>query len=377
MATDDSDTANSQVGQLTDALIRVGVIATLALLSLQVITPFANLLMWALILAIALYPLHLRLMRHLGGKSGRSATLLVVGLLLLIGGPTIMLGASFASHARDGYTALENNSVSIPAPAASVAEWPIVGKRLYGAWSAAAQDLPTYIENNQEQFQSLSKRGLAAAANTAGSLLQFLGALIVAGIIMAYGQSGGQAVERILVRFTDPTRGKNLQNLATATVRSVATGVIGVAFIQALLLGVGFMLAGIPAAGVLAVVVMLVGILQLPALIISIPAIAYLWWSGDASTTSNVIYSVYLLVAGTADNVLKPILLGRGVDAPMPVILIGALGGMVASGIIGLFVGAVLLAVAYQIFMEWVSVSSGGTEDAHSSPSDQTAPVSE
>ena len=155
--------------------------------------------------------------------------------------------------------------------------------------------------------------------------------------------------------------GPRLQDLSTATIRSVANGVIGVAFIQALLLGMGFFMADIPGAGMLALVVMFIGIVQLPAFIISVPAIAYLWWGGDASTTSNIIYTIYLVVAGLADNVLKPFLLGRGVDAPMPVILLGALGGMVTDGIIGMFVGAVLLAVGYQIFMDWVSETDEGS----------------
>src|SRR5688572_18879135 len=148
-----------------------------------------------------------------------------------------------------------------------------------------------------------------------------------------------------------------LQKLATATVRSVAAGVIGVAFIQAILLGMGFMLAGIPAAGVLALLVMFLGILQVPALLVTLPAIAWMWVSGDGSTTSNIVFTIYLGIAGMADNVLKPLLLGRGVDAPMPVILIGALDGMVTGGIIGLFVGGVLLAVGYQLFMEWVDAA--------------------
>jgi predicted PurR-regulated permease PerM len=179
--------------------------------------------------------------------------------------------------------------------------------------------------------------------------------------MMAYGETGSQTMQRIFNRLTGPVTGPRLQDLSTATVRSVASGVIGVAFIQALLLGIGFIMAGIPAAGVLAFVVMLLGIMQMPAAIISLPAIAYLWWSGDASTTSNILYTIYLLLAGLADNVLKPLLLGRGVEAPMPVILIGALGGMVSGGIIGMFVGAVLLAVGYQVFMEWVDHGEEGT----------------
>lgn len=172
---------------------------------------------------------------------------------------------------------------------------------------------------------------------------------------MAYGESGSQVMRRVFSRLGGPINGPRLYSLSSATVRSVATGVIGVAFIQALLLGIGFIVAGIPGAGVWAVVVLLLGILQLPAALVSLPAIAYLWWLGDASTALNILFTVYLLVAGLADNVLKPLLLGRGVDVPMPVVLLGALGGMIIGGIIGLFVGAVLLAVGYQVFMAWVA----------------------
>jgi predicted PurR-regulated permease PerM len=216
------------------------------------------------------------------------------------------------------------------------------------------------LEENKVPLKNMAKRVVSAAANTAGSLLLFVGALIIAGVMMAYGELGSRTMQRIFNRLIGPERGPRLQSLSTATVRSVTSGVIGVAFIQALLLGIGFLMAGIPAAGVLALVVMLIGLVQLPAAIISLPAIAYLWWSGDASTTSNIFYSMYLLIAGMADNVLKPLLLGRGVDVPMPVILLGVLGGMVSGGIIGMFIGAVLLAVGYQIFMDWVGNGEEG-----------------
>jgi predicted PurR-regulated permease PerM len=125
---------------------------------------------------------------------------------------------------------------------------------------------------------------------------------------------------------------------------------------------VGFIFAGVPGAGPLAMVVMVLGILQLPATLVTIPAIIYLWMGGDASTTSNIIFTVYLLVAGLVDNVLKPLLLGRGVDVPMPIVLLGALGGMVSAGIIGLFIGAILLSVGYKIFMDWVDEESENQE---------------
>lgn len=346
---------------LMEVMIRVGLIAFVVVMCVRVFAPFAGLMLWALILAVALYPLHQRIAKYLGGRQGRAATLLVLTGLLIIGVPTVMLGSSFAGHIHTVYSALENNTLTIKQPDAKVADWPVVGKKIYPVWSEAANNLPVFLQDNQKQIKGLSKRAVSAAANTVGSLFLFLGALIVAGIMMAYGEGGSQAVRRILSRLTGAAKGPYLQGLSTATIRSVAVGVIGIAFIQALLLGVGFIMADIPAAGLLALLVLLLGIVQLPAALISLPAIAYLWVSGDASITSNIVFSVYLLVAGLADNVLKPLLLGRGVDAPMPVVLIGALGGMVSAGIIGLFIGAVLLAVGYQVFMEWVDVAEDAT----------------
>ncbi len=363
MQIDDSTIRKLLSRDFTNVVIRISLIAFLVIMCVRVFAPFTNLMLWAVILAIALYPLHQLLARWIGGRQGTAATLLVLAFLLLIGGPTVMLGGSFARYAHDSYTAFDNNTVLIKKPKPAVADWPLVGKRVYRAWSAAADNLPAFLESNRAQLQNIAKRILSAAANTAGSVFLFLGALIVAGIMMAYGESGSQVIQRIFCRMTDPVAGPRLQILSTATVRSVATGVIGVAFIQALLLGIGFIMAGIPMAGVLAIIVMLIGIVQLPAAIISVPAIAYLWWAGDASTTSNIVFSIYLLVAGLADNILKPLLLGRGVEVPMPVILLGALGGMVSGGIVGMFVGAALLAVGYQIFMDWVNTVEEGTED--------------
>jgi len=337
-----------------DIFLRIGLIAFLVVMCARIFAPFAGLVLWALILAVALYPLHQRLAHRLRGQQGRAATFLVLAGLLLIGIPTAMLGSSFASHVYDAYTAFQNNEISIRQPDASVAEWPVVGEKIYSVWSAAASNLPAFLKSIQPQLINLSKYVLSATVNTAGSVILLLGSLFIAGIMMAYGESGAGAVQRIVSRLTGPVKGPRLLTLSTATIRSVAMGVIGVAIIQALLAGVGFIMAGIPAAGVLALIVLVIGILQLPAAIVLLPAIAYLWGSGEASTTSNIIFSIYLLVAGMADNVLKPILLGRGVDAPMPIILLGALGGMISAGIIGLFIGAVLLAVGYRVFMEWV-----------------------
>ena len=357
MSTTDATLQKAFSRELLETLFRFGLIVFLAVMCARVFAPFASLMIWGLILAVALEPLNARLAKRFGGRRGLAATVLTVAGLLLLGVPTVMLGSSFTTHVQEVATAVHDGALHIPAPGPGVADWPIVGKKIHAVWASAATNLPAFVSENQAQLKELSRRGLAAAASTAVAVLLFLGAIIIAAIMLAYAESGNNAMRRIFSRLTDPVRGPRLQKLATATVRSVAAGVIGVAFIQAILLGMGFIFAGIPAAGVLALLVMFLGILQVPALLVTLPAIAWLWMSGDGSTTSNIVWTIYLGIAGMADNVLKPLLLGRGVDAPMPVILIGALGGMVTGGIIGLFVGGVLLAVGYQLFMEWVDAS--------------------
>ncbi|MFK8040777.1 AI-2E family transporter [Congregibacter sp.] len=369
----DTDAARKFLSRdFMDFCIRLGLTFVVIVACVRVFAPFMPIMIWGIILSISLYPMFMYLCRRLGWGSGKVATLIVVLGILLLGVPTVMLGSSFATHIFDVIGNFDAQTVTIELPDPSVKEWPIVGERVYAAWSAAHTDLPGYIESLQPQLGNFSKSALQAAASTAGTLFFFFGALIIAGIMMAYGESGTAAMARIFSRMVGEQRGPGLHTITTLTVRSVATGVVGVAFIQALLLGVGFMLAGIPAAGLLALVVLVIGILQLPALIVSIPAIAYVWGMGDGGTIVNVALTVYFIVAGFADNVLKPMLLGRGVSVPMPVVLIGALGGMMGAGIVGLFVGAVILSVGYELFMDWVdetapapdaSEDSGDTAD--------------
>ena len=341
-------------GELLDVLIRFGLIAILFVLCDRVLGPFWNILIWALILAIALYPLHQIIARKFSDKQGRAATVLVLGIVLVLGTPTVGLGTSFVTGVFGAKDKIENQGLVIPAPDDSVREWPVVGDKVYTAWQAAATDTPAFIESLQPHLGQVARKILASAQSVIGVMFLFLASLIIAGIMMGYGYSGHAAMQRVFTRFTGDS-GPELLALCVATVRSVALGVLGVAFIQALLLGIGFVFSGVPLPGLLALIVLLLGIVQVPAAVVSLPVIAWLWLGGDNTTTMNLIFTIYLFVAGLSDNVLKPLLLGRGVDAPMPVILLGALGGMFSAGIIGLFMGAVGLAVGYQLFMAWVN----------------------
>jgi predicted PurR-regulated permease PerM len=265
---------------------------------------------------------------------------------------------------------VQHNTLQIPPPRPSVAALPLVGPQIHATWQLAHDDLPALVKSLQPKLGELAKSAVSMVASIAGAILAFVAAFIVAGIIMAFGKGSDRVSHAIFARVVGYERGDKATALAVATIRSVALGVIGIAFIQAILVGLVLLLAGVPLAGVLAVIVLVLGIAQVPALIVTLPAIAYIWTSGAYDTGAAVVNSVLLFVAGMADNVLKPLMLGRGVDAPMPVILLGALGGMAAGGILGLFVGSVLLALGYQIFMGWVAADSaaGGSSPEHDKP---------
>ena len=359
--------------RLLDVFIRAGLVLALVLLCYHIFSPFMTMMLWALILAITIYPLHQMLAARIGGRQGLASTLIVLLAVAVIITPTVMLGSHFADSVHDLVKGVHENTLQVPAPSDKVASWPVVGKRVHALWSQAHDDLPAVVKSMQPKIGDLASKALGIVAGLGGSLLMFVFSFIVAGIMMAWGESGAQAMLEIFERVAGLARGKEFTALSTATVRAVASGVIGIACIQALLIGVSLLIAGVPFAGVLAVIVLVLGIAQLPALLVTLPAIGWIWASGEYATVPAVAYSVLLFVAGFADNVLKPIMLGRGVDAPMPVILIGALGGMATSGILGMFIGATLLALGYQIFMRWVADNPERTRQQAAGDSSSTA----
>ena len=340
-------------GRLLEVLIRAALILVLAALCYRVFAPFLVLMEWALILAVTLYPLHRALAARMGGRQGWAATLISLFGILLVVAPTAVLVNSMGDSVHRVIHEVQDNSLKIPPPNANVAGWPIVGPKLHAAWEAAYTDLPALITSLQPKIGNVAKGAIEIVAAIGGDILKFVGAFIIAGIVMAFGAAGDRAAKAIFARLFGAERGVELATLSVATIRAVAQGVIGIAFLQAIAVGLSLLVAGVPLAGVLAGVVLVLGIAQVPALLVTLPAIGYIWWTGDYSTVAASAYTVLLLLVGMVDNVLKPLMLGRGVDVPMPVVLLGALGGMATAGILGLFVGATLLALGYKVFMGW------------------------
>lgn len=349
--------------RLSHDLMQVALRALLLILMLwiclKLFLPFAPLLVWSLILAVTLYPVQQKLARQLGNSPRLSASIIAILGLLLLGVPSIMLGVPLIEQLISSLIDWRNEGRSIPAPDASVKDWPLIGSALYEAWLAISDNLQGYLRSHADEVRAALSRVVSGTGGVITTVLTFAGALVIAVVIMVYGEQSSHGARRIAVTLVGGERGANLQRLAVATIRSVAAGVIGVAFVQAMLLGFGFLWAELPGAGVWALVALVLGIIQLPAILIVLPVLGWLWGFHGGDVVSTTMMTVYFVVAGLSDNIMKPLLLGRGVEVPMPVVLLGALGGMIWMGLIGLFLGSVILSVGYQLFWAWVAQESG------------------
>lgn len=333
------------------SFIQIAAVVVLVLWCFEIIAPFISIVLWGMIIAVAIYPMHIKLSGKLGGREKWSSTLFVLLGLTILLVPTYILTESSVTALRTVGTDLRDGSVTISPPDPSVAEWPLIGEKVHEVWSGAAANLEGTLNKYEDQLKALSGRVVSFAGSMAIGVLQFVASIIIAGVFLV-GAEGGYRLSQTFVSSLVGDRGKGLTDLAVATIRSVAKGVLGVAIIQALLSAIGLVLMGIPAAGIWTFAVLLFAIMQLPPIIILGPIAVWVFSTADAVPAT--IFAVYAVIVSASDGFLKPMLLGRGVEIPMLVILLGAIGGMILMGIVGLFVGAIVLALGYQILMAWM-----------------------
>lgn len=338
--------------RIIDIAVKLSALAIIVGWCFQIIRPFILIVIWGAIIAVALHPLHNKLSRALkGNKKIASAIIALIGISI-IAVPSVHLTSSTIDSAQHIYTGIEEGTLTVPAVNESVKEWPLIGEKTYTLWSDASKDIQKVARQYSEEIKSFSGTILSAAAGVGGSILQFIVSLIIAVVFMAKSSSLHQGVSLLMRRLMNESGERTIQT-TIATIRSVATGVLGVAVIQSLLSGIGLLIADIPAAGLWAIAVLILAIAQLPPIIILGPIAAY--YFSVAETTPAVIFLIFSIIVSMSDAFLKPIFLGRGMKIPMIVILLGAIGGMLLSGIIGLFVGAVVLALGYELLTDWLA----------------------
>ncbi len=350
---------NDLTTNVMEMVIRVGLVVGLMLWCYDIVKPFIGMIFWGVIIAVALNPVYERFHALLGGRRGLAVTLFTVAMLVLLIIPVVLLADTVVQGAVQLGTALRDGAIRIPEPPASVAGWPIIGERLDTFWRLASENLEEALAQVRPQIAALSRWLLSAAAGAGLGVLTFFAAIIIAGVLMGNAASGQQAAHALFTRLIGE-RGEEIADLAESTVRSVATGILGVALIQSLLAGLGFLAVGIPGAGLLALICLFLAIIQVGPLLVLIGAVIYVFQT--AATTTAVIFTIWCVFVGTIDNVLKPLLLGRGVKVPMLVIFLGAIGGFLSMGIIGLFVGSIVMVLGYTLLMLWMETTVPGIE---------------
>ena len=340
----------------TDSTKAVNLYIRLLLLSLLIfwcislILPFLSIVVWAIILALALSPAYHSLLPKFKNKKGLTAAFLVLIGIALIVVPSWLFLDSIVDALREMKDRFQANTLTLPPPPAKVGDWPLVGKQVFSTWESASQNLQSFIIQNKQALANLGRSLANSLFGIGGSVVQLILSTIIAGLLLVTPGTKG-ATEKIFVKLIGQ-RGVNFADLAQRTVSNVVKGVLGVAFIQAFLLGIGFLLAGVPYAGVWTLIVFILAILQIPATLVVIPVIIYLFSS--LATLPAILWSVYLFIGGASDNFLKPVLLGKGAPVPMVVIFLGVVGGFITMGFIGLFIGAIVLSMGYLLFIAWL-----------------------
>ena len=333
-----------------DTVIRLLILLLIVTWCVLIIYPFTHIILWSLILAFALLPLHRILAKKLGERPKLASTLIVVSFLIIFILPTLFLTIALVEEVKELKTSYINDTLTIP-PNDKVKDWPLIGEKLYGTWQAASVNLEQTVVKHKDQLLVAGKKIAGGIVSATGGVFQILAALIIAGILLAIG-GAGESIRKFF-RKVAGERGDEFADITVATVGSVVKGIIGVALILAILHGVIFLIAGVPFAGIWTLLVFVLCVLQIPVIFITLPIIVYLF--AEQGLTTGIIWAVLLFVAGLSDNVLKPILLGKGAPVPMIVIFIGVIGGFIFSGFIGLFTGAIIMSIGYKLFVGWIN----------------------
>jgi predicted PurR-regulated permease PerM len=344
-----------------DALVRLSVLALLAYWAALLIQPFLVLIAWSVILVIVLYPAYSWSIRWLHLPSAIAAGVIVAFCLLILLGPATWLGLSLGTSVRWFAQRLASGELTIPPPFEAVRKLPLVGSKAYDLWSLASSNFGEALTKIEPALRPLSTRLLFLASSAGLSMFKFIVSVIIAGFLFKPGPSMVKSTGVFFRRLTTE-HGDEYVELVGITIRNLARGVIGVALLQSLLVGIGLIAAGVPAAGLISLSVLILAIVQIGSAIIIIPLVIWSFFAMDTFTA--ILFSIYMVPVSLIDNVLRPLIMARGLRTPMLVILLGLLGGVWVHGLIGLFVGPIVLAIGWELLGIWISQ---GTNESESS----------
>jgi predicted PurR-regulated permease PerM len=329
--------------------VRIVCLGFLGYWSLILIRPFLTIIVWSIIIAVALYPIFDWLSAKLYGHRALAAVAVTILSLLVMLGPATWLALSLAETVRTLLARLGDGTLTFPPPSDAIKAWPLIGEKIYESWLLASTNLRALVIEAAPHLKPLGSSLLNAAGSIGINLLKFIIAVVISGFLLIPGPSLIHSIKNVLSRVA--ARGEEFVDLAGATIRNVSRGIIGIAILQALLAGVGLLFAGVPAAGLFSFLVLVLGIIQIGPSVILLPLIVWSWFAMD--TAMAVLFTLYMVPVNLLDNILRP-LVAKGLSTPMPVILLGVLGGTLVHGMIGLFVGPIVLSIGWQLLVVWI-----------------------
>jgi predicted PurR-regulated permease PerM len=336
--------------------VHLGVIGFLAWWTFTLILPFAPVVLWSVVLTVALYPVFDWLAHKLQGRRRLAAALITLLGLVIVIGPVTWLGIGLVEGARELVERVNEGRLSVPPPSEGVKEWPLVGPLVYDYWARASTNLASVLSPLLPQLRPVGETLLGAAGSAGMGTLKFLASVIIAGFMFNPGPSLLAATRRFS-RRVDPGRGESFVTLTADTIRAVSRGVIGVSLLQAVIAAVGMTAAKVPGASLITLLVVAFGIVQIGPWPICVLLIAWGWM--NLPTFAALAFTLCMLTVGLIENIAKPFALSHGLKTPMPVTFLGVIGGVMTHGIGGLFMGPVVLAVAWELAKNWIE--DGGT----------------
>lgn len=334
-----------------DIAIRMAFLALIIGWCLLIMLPFGSIVLWSIILALAIAPLHRSFSKMIGNRPKIASIIIVLIGFIILMLPGWLFLDSLIDSIKTLKASFQAGTLTIPPPSESVKSWPVIGIPLYNLWQDASVNLEQTIIQNKEQIVAVGSKVLGGILGIGGGILQLIVSLIIAGVLVV-SPGAGEAIRKFFRKIAG-LRGDEFADIANKTVGNVVKGILGVAFVQSLLVGVGFLLAGVPYAGIWTLIVFVLAILQIPPTLVVIPVI--IWLFSSMATVPAILWSIFLLIGAISDNVLKPFMLGKGAPVPMLVIFIGVIGGFMLQGFIGLFTGAIVISLGYKLLIAWIA----------------------
>ncbi|MGL5111348.1 MAG: AI-2E family transporter [Flavobacterium sp.] len=348
-----SNVKETQFGQLTDTIIRLGILFLIVYWCYSILKPFILVLVWAVVIAIAMYPIYKTSVKLFRGRTKVPIVILTMILLSLIIVPSFLVTESLYEGVRYLTINYQKGLPIIPAPNEATASWPSFTKPVLDIWQHASTNLQETVVKYSDEVTKVGSWILSAFADIGKGILQFNVSILIAGFLLAFSEHLKGVSKKVFFKIAG-NKGDHFATITVTTIQNVVKGFLGVAIIQAAMAGLGFFIAGVPFAGLWSVACLVLAVVQIGIGPVAVPIAIYMFSVSD--TTTATILSIWLLITLMIDNVLKPIILGKNAPVPMLVVFLGAIGGFILSGFLGLFLGAVVLTIGYKLLLAWIEI---------------------